>query len=80
MSKSRGKTGDTQHTQRIFTEGIRNVTQQALFDIALSVIGVDKFAIFAFGDRIDGQITSHQILFQRDVRRGITGETVITGT
>ena len=43
------------------------MAQQFTFDIANAIIWIDDLAIFIFGDRVDGQVTADQVLFQCDV-------------
>ena len=40
--------------------------------------GIDQRAIGRFCHRIDGQVTAGEILFQRDIGRGMKSEAVVT--
>ena len=53
------------------------MAQQALVEIALASERIDQLPILIFGHGIDGEVAAGQVLFQRDVGRGMEDETVI---
>ncbi len=56
------------------------MAQQAVFQIAASVIGVDNFPVVIAGHRVDSQVATLKIVLQRDIRCGVAGEPGITRT
>ena len=51
--------------------------QAAVFKIALAAVGIDQGARFILGDGIDGEVTSHKVLFQRDIGRRVHDEALM---
>src|SRR5471030_2363359 len=80
MCEASRKTRYAQDAQRIIAESVRDVAQQTFFDILLTVVRVEQLTLGAFGDGVEGQISTHQVLFKGDIGRGITGKTVIAAT
>ncbi|MPN54599.1 hypothetical protein SDC9_202270 [bioreactor metagenome] len=50
------------------------MAKNACSDIGLPAVGVNQRAICRAGNGVDGEVPSQQILFQRDLRRGVAGE------
>ena len=55
------------------------MAQQTILQIAQTVVRVDNLAVIVLGQRINGQIATLKIIFQRDIRCGIAGKTGVTG-
>jgi hypothetical protein len=53
------------------------MSQQALFQISHPTVRIYQIAVFVFGDCVDGEVASCQILFQRHARIGVKGKAVI---
>ena len=53
------------------------MAQQSRGQVLLTAAGVDHAAVGQLGHGVDGQITTLQILFQRDIRREVTDEAVV---
>ena len=53
------------------------MAQQTIFQVATAVIRIDNLSVVVTGQRVDRQIAALKIGFQRNVRRGITGESGI---
>ena len=67
---------------RVFAERRADMAQYAGAQIGDAVMRVDQFApallvINFLGDGVDGEIAAQQILLQRDIRRGVDGETLV---
>ena len=71
------KARHTQHAQRIFAKGGRDMAQQAQAKIVLPAVGVDDRAIGILGEGVDRQVAAQQIGFEGHVRGGIAGKTGI---
>jgi len=77
--KPGGELCHPKNSNRVFAEGVRHVTKGLVLDVLQSAVGIDQLAIVIFGDRIDGQIATRKIIFQRNVRRKVEREAVIAG-
>ena len=55
------------------------MAQQTILQIAQTVVRVDNLAVIVLGQRINGQIATLKILFQRDLRCGLAGKNGVTG-
>ena len=56
------------------------MAQQTILQIAQTVVRVDNLAVIILSQRINGQIATLKIIFQRDIRCGIASKTGVTGT
>ncbi|SQD01466.1 Uncharacterised protein [Escherichia coli] len=56
------------------------MAQQTILQIAQTVVRVDNLAVIVLSQRINGQIATLKIIFQRDIRCGIASKTGVTGT
>ncbi len=77
-SVTRGEARHAQHAQRVFGEGRRHVAQQSGLQITLATVGVDQLPLLVFGNGIDGEVASLQILLEGDLGAGMEGEAAIT--
>ena len=75
-----GKAGNPQYSQRVFAEGWRHMAQQAVLQVLLAVVGVDKLAVATLGHGVDGEVAAQQVVFQRDIRAEATFKTLIAVT
>ena len=48
-------------------------------DVGLAVEGIDEAAVGGTGDGIDGEVTTQQVVFQRDIRREMHGKALVAG-
>src|SRR5690554_3143576 len=78
MGKAGMEARNPQYPQRVFAERRRNMAQNALLQIRLSLPGVVQAAVGRLSDGIDGQITPQQVLFQTDLRAGMEAETAVS--
>ena len=53
------------------------MAQHASSDVALAAVGVGQHAVGVLGDGVDGQVSSGQVFFERDVWRGMHGKAVV---
>src|SRR6202012_2552369 len=75
--KACGETCDTQQAHRIFDECIGDVAQYALLNVAGAMERAAQWAVLSLCDRIDRQVATRQVFFERDRRGGMYRETVI---
>ena len=79
-----GKARDTQHAQRVFDEGGRDVAQDARLEVATAAVRIDDAAAIAVVDglrhRVDREVTSRQVFLERHVGGEARGEAVVAGT
>jgi len=68
-----------QHAHGILDESLRNVTQDAVLEVAAAAVRIDDLARGTLGHRIDREITASEILLERDVRREMRDEAAVAG-
>src|SRR5690606_16442000 len=75
-----GKTGYPQNSQWVFGKRGRNMAKDFSVEIGSAVIGVDDSAVGGFGDGVDGQIATNQVVFKADFQPGIKTESFVALT
>ncbi len=55
------------------------MAQDAGVEIALALIWIDQCAVIVERHRVDRQVAARQVLLERDVRRGVRDESLVTG-
>lgn len=80
MPETGGKAGRAQNPHRIFDESVGHVTQQPCLDVGGTVVRIDQSALLIFGNRVDGEVTPREILFECDIGSGIYIEALVTAT
>jgi hypothetical protein len=77
-TKPRGKPRHAQDAHRVFRKGRADVAQDARFQIGRAAEGIDQIAGVVARDRIDREIAAREVVFERDVGRGMKLEAVVT--
>ena len=77
FGKPRRKTCAAQHAHRVFHECITDVAQQPRIEIRHTIVWINQLAVGIQGNRIDGEIATCEILFKRDIWRGVKHKTLI---
>ncbi len=69
-----------QDAHRVFDERVRNVAQQARFEVTHTAKRINQGAVGIDGKRIDGQVTAGQVFLDRNLRGRVECKTVVTGS
>src|SRR5208283_6079951 len=77
-SKARGKARDPQYPQRILGKRRADVAQDAGAQILFSAERIDQTAVFGASHGVDGEVPARKILLQRDTRRGVEAESLVS--
>jgi hypothetical protein len=76
--KARHEPGGAQHPQRVLGKRRADVAQDARFDVARAAERIEQRAVGRLRDRIDGEVATLQVLFQRHRRIGVDHEAAIS--
>ena len=80
LSEARRKAGQPQHAQRILRERVTHVAQHFRCNVFRAAVRIDQRAVCIKCHRVDRQITTQQIRFQRDIRRSLKRKPGIAAT
>ena len=72
-----GETGDAEHPQRVFGEGVGDMAQAASAQVLLAAEGVDQTPLIVLGHGVDAEVPAGQVRLQADVGSGFGGEPAV---
>ena len=65
------------HPQRVLDERVADVAQHARLQVARAAVRIDQCAVVGLRDRVDGEVATAEVVFQRYRRIGIDDEAAV---